>query len=237
MFAAALGVLVASKAYGVTRAAAVPRLLPKDFTLVKEDGEWKISGFGGGGSTPPPDGGDGSGGGGGTASTTPETTPETTAPPSDGGGSGGSGSGSVPSEALIDAEPEDIPVAEQCAAGDMAACDTLWRQTPTGSNIEAKTTLELAKVNHIVAVKEASGNLAQIADILRGRPRAFSVLSGDDEFTMSLMALGGDVRLFAKPVTRKNRRMGVALARGETVEEARESARKAAAQVRIVYSS
>ena len=51
------------------------------------------------------------------------------------------------------------------------------------------------------------------------------------------LALGGDVRIFAKPVTRKNRRMGVALARGETVEEARERAREGAARVRIVYSS
>ncbi|HET7131667.1 MAG TPA: 4-hydroxy-tetrahydrodipicolinate synthase [Gammaproteobacteria bacterium] len=62
----------------------------------------------------------------------------------------------------------------------------------TGSNIEAKTTLELAKVPGVVAVKEASGQLPQIADILRGRPPEFSVLSGDDELTLPVMALGGD---------------------------------------------
>ncbi len=62
----------------------------------------------------------------------------------------------------------------------------------TGSNIEAKTTLELAGIRNIAAVKEASGNLSQIAEILRGRPRGFSVLSGDDEMTLSVMALGGD---------------------------------------------
>lgn len=62
----------------------------------------------------------------------------------------------------------------------------------TGSNIEAKTTLELARVPGVVAVKEASGQLPQIADILRGRPAAFSVLSGDDELTLPVMALGGD---------------------------------------------
>src|SRR5919206_2464506 len=50
----------------------------------------------------------------------------------------------------------------------------------TGSNIEAKTTLALAKVPHIAAVKEASGNLAQIMEIIRNRPPHFSVLSGDD---------------------------------------------------------
>lgn len=62
----------------------------------------------------------------------------------------------------------------------------------TGSNIEAKTTLALARVPHIVAVKEASGNMAQVLDILRDRPEHFSVLSGDDEMTLSLLAAGGD---------------------------------------------
>lgn len=62
----------------------------------------------------------------------------------------------------------------------------------TGSNIEAKTTLALAAIPNIVAVKEASGNLAQISDILRDRPAPFSVLSGDDELTLAVMAAGGD---------------------------------------------
>jgi len=62
----------------------------------------------------------------------------------------------------------------------------------TGGNIEAKTTLELATIENIVAVKEASGNLSQIADILRERPDRFSVLSGDDEMTLAVMAAGGD---------------------------------------------
>lgn len=62
----------------------------------------------------------------------------------------------------------------------------------TGSNIEAKTTLALAEVPNIVAVKEASGNLAQISDVIRDRPDGFSVLSGDDELTLAVMAAGGD---------------------------------------------
>jgi 4-hydroxy-tetrahydrodipicolinate synthase len=62
----------------------------------------------------------------------------------------------------------------------------------TGSNIEAKTTLEMSKIPGIAAVKEASGNLGQIADILRGRTGDFSVLSGDDELTLPVMVLGGD---------------------------------------------
>ena len=62
----------------------------------------------------------------------------------------------------------------------------------TGGNIEARTTLELAKVGNIVAVKEASGNMAQIGDIIRGRPEGFLVLSGDDALTLGVMAAGGD---------------------------------------------
>lgn len=62
----------------------------------------------------------------------------------------------------------------------------------TASNIEAKTTLALAQVPGIVAVKEASGSLAQITDVLTGRPGDFSVLSGDDELTLPIMLGGGD---------------------------------------------
>ncbi len=62
----------------------------------------------------------------------------------------------------------------------------------TGSNIEAKTTIEMAAIKGIHAVKEASGSLSQISDIIRGRPKDFVVLSGDDELTLPVMALGGD---------------------------------------------
>ena len=63
----------------------------------------------------------------------------------------------------------------------------------TSSNISAETTLRLARdVENIVAVKEASGNLSQIMEILRGRPEGFRVISGDDSVTLPLIALGGD---------------------------------------------
>jgi len=62
----------------------------------------------------------------------------------------------------------------------------------TASNIEARTTLELATVPGIVAIKEASGNLGQVGDILRERPVSFVVLSGDDAVTLPIMALGGE---------------------------------------------
>jgi len=63
----------------------------------------------------------------------------------------------------------------------------------TSSNISAETTLRLAHdVENIVAVKEASGNLSQIMEILRGRPEGFRVISGDDALTLALIALGAD---------------------------------------------
>jgi 4-hydroxy-tetrahydrodipicolinate synthase len=62
----------------------------------------------------------------------------------------------------------------------------------TGSNVEAATTLEIAEHENITAVKEASGNLAQIAEIIRNKPKDFTVLSGDDGFTIAVMAEGGD---------------------------------------------
>jgi 4-hydroxy-tetrahydrodipicolinate synthase len=63
----------------------------------------------------------------------------------------------------------------------------------TSSNIAAETTLRLARdCANVVAVKEASGNLAQIMEILRGRPAGFLVLSGDDALTFAMLALGAD---------------------------------------------
>ncbi|MBA3241563.1 MAG: 4-hydroxy-tetrahydrodipicolinate synthase [Acidobacteria bacterium] len=63
----------------------------------------------------------------------------------------------------------------------------------TSSNIAAETVLRLAReTENIVAVKEASGNLSQVMEILRARPRGFRVLSGDDAWTLALIALGAD---------------------------------------------
>ena len=62
----------------------------------------------------------------------------------------------------------------------------------TGANCEAETTLALARdIPNIVAVKEASGKLEQIRTILAKRPDGFSVLSGNDDDTLSLMKDGG----------------------------------------------
>ena len=60
----------------------------------------------------------------------------------------------------------------------------------TGLNMKAETTLRLAEIPNIVAVKEASGNYAQISEIIRNAPEGFNVLSGNDDETLSLMATG-----------------------------------------------
>jgi 4-hydroxy-tetrahydrodipicolinate synthase len=63
----------------------------------------------------------------------------------------------------------------------------------TSSNVAAQTVLRLARdCENIVAIKEASGNLSQIMEILRERPAHFRVLSGDDAVTLPLIALGAD---------------------------------------------
>lgn len=61
----------------------------------------------------------------------------------------------------------------------------------TGCNIEPATVLRLSAVPGIVGVKEASGNISQIAEIIRNAPVDFVVLSGDDAVTLPVMVLGG----------------------------------------------
>lgn len=62
----------------------------------------------------------------------------------------------------------------------------------TGSNMLPETTLELAKIDNIVAMKEASGSMEQIMELIRLRPEGFGILSGDDAITMPLIAAGAD---------------------------------------------
>src|SRR5215813_2493607 len=78
------------------------------------------------------------------------------------------------------AEADDIPVIVYNVPG------------RTGGNIEAKTMLRLAEISNIVAVKEASGNLGQIMDIIQDAPTDFRVLSGDDALALAIVVLGGD---------------------------------------------
>jgi len=61
----------------------------------------------------------------------------------------------------------------------------------TGANIEPGTLARLAEVPNIAGVKEASGNISQMAEVCHAVPETFTVLSGDDAVTLPLIALGG----------------------------------------------
>jgi 4-hydroxy-tetrahydrodipicolinate synthase len=61
----------------------------------------------------------------------------------------------------------------------------------TGSNIEPGTLARLAEIPNLVGVKEASGNIAQIAEAINAVPETFLVFSGDDAVTLPVIALGG----------------------------------------------
>jgi 4-hydroxy-tetrahydrodipicolinate synthase len=64
-------------------------------------------------------------------------------------------------------------------------------QGRTGVNVEPATVRRLATIENIVGIKEASGNISQMAAILNAVPHDFNVLSGDDAITLPLIALGG----------------------------------------------
>jgi 4-hydroxy-tetrahydrodipicolinate synthase len=87
----------------------------------------------------------------------------------------------------------------------------------TASNVLPETTLALAEHPNIVAVKEASGNLAQIDAIIRQRPAGFSVLSGDDGLTLAVMASGGEgvISVISNAVPRACAELVATAARGE----------------------
>lgn len=87
-----------------------------------------------------------------------------------------------------------------------------------GVNLQSATCVELAKHKNIIAVKEASGNIQQIMEILRDKPSDFDVLSGDDGITQPLMALGarGVISVAANGYPKMFCDMVSAMMRGET---------------------
>ena len=112
-------------------------------------------------------------------------------------------------EAIADASP--VPVVVYNVPGRV------------GVNLQAATCVELAKHPNIIAVKEASGNLQQIMEILRDKPTDFDVLSGDDGITQPLMALGatGVISVAANAYTKPFSRMMNAMKEGHTDEALR----------------
>jgi 4-hydroxy-tetrahydrodipicolinate synthase len=93
----------------------------------------------------------------------------------------------------------------------------------TGSNIVSKTTLALAEHPNICGVKEASGNMDQILDVILRRPEGFVVLSGDDPLTVPMMALGGDgvVSVVSNAVPKPMAQLTEAMDRGDLGEARR----------------
>ena len=112
-------------------------------------------------------------------------------------------------EAIADASP--VPVVVYNVPGRV------------GVNLQAATCVELAQHPNIIAVKEASGNLQQIMEILRDKPSDFDVLSGDDGITQPLMALGatGVISVAANAYTSQFGRMMQAMKEGRTDEALR----------------
>ena len=112
-------------------------------------------------------------------------------------------------EAIADASP--VPVVVYNVPGRV------------GVNLQAATCVELAQHPNIIAVKEASGNLQQLMEILRDKPNDFDVLSGDDGITQPLMTLGaqGVISVAANAYTKPFSRMMRAMKEGRTEEALR----------------
>lgn len=90
--------------------------------------------------------------------------------------------------------PQRALLAHFRAVADAVSLPIMLYNVPsrTGTNLEAATCLALAADPRFVAVKEASGHLAQVTRILRERPDGFGVFSGDDPLTLALMAHGAE---------------------------------------------
>ena len=112
-------------------------------------------------------------------------------------------------EAIADASP--VPVVVYNVPGRV------------GVNLQAATCVELAKHPNIIAVKEASGNLQQIMEILRDKPAEFDVISGDDAITQPMVALGatGVISVAANAYTKPFSRMMNAMKEGRFDEALR----------------
>jgi 4-hydroxy-tetrahydrodipicolinate synthase len=120
--------------------------------------------------------------------------------------------------------PQRGLIAHFRAIGDASELPIVLYNVPgrTGINLLANTTLELASHPRIVAIKEASGDLGQITEIIQQRPAGFAVLSGDDALTLAVIALGGEglVSVVSNAVPRLMTAL-VAAARAGNLAEAR----------------
>lgn len=108
----------------------------------------------------------------------------------------------------------------------------------TGQNIEADTTLKLAqKFPNLFMIKEAAPNILQYFDILRKKPQHFSLMSGDDEFTLPVTLAGGDgvISVIAQAYPEKFSQM-IKLAKENKVEEAYRIHNKLVELTRLIFA-
>ena len=85
--------------------------------------------------------------------------------------------------------------AHVAAIADATSCPIILYNVPgrTGFDASTESILEMAhEIPSVAGVKEASGDLAKVADLIQGRPEEFAVYSGDDEWTLFFLALGAD---------------------------------------------
>ena len=106
----------------------------------------------------------------------------------------------------------------------------------TGVNLEPRTLLRLSEFSNILGVKEASGNLAQVDEILRTLPERFRVISGDDALTLPMQALGavGVISVVSNVAPREMTEMA-ALANSGDYTAARRMHRKLAALMHVLF--
>lgn len=97
----------------------------------------------------------------------------------------------------------------------------------TGVNVLPETTLKLAEIPNIVAIKEASGNLVQVMEILYAKPNNFGVLSGDDALALPMIAAGasGVISVISNQIPREFTRLVRAALAGD-FQQARKLQRK-----------
>jgi len=93
----------------------------------------------------------------------------------------------------------------------------------SGVNIETETLLRMAKHENIRGVKEASGDIGQMMDVIQNRPKNFSVMVGDDNIAFPFTALGGDgvVSVISNIIPRTMEKL-IKLTKAGKIEEARE---------------
>lgn len=120
--------------------------------------------------------------------------------------------------------PQDGLVAHFTAIAKATSLPVILYNVPgrTGINMTPDTVEKLAKVENIVAIKEASGSIDQVTDIRRRTPQSFKIYSGDDSMTLPILAVGGEgiISVASHVVGRRLREMVEAYVSGQVAKAA-----------------